>query len=75
MIAEQVRKIVADVFDIPPEKVSGSLDGLDSLHMIDLAFRLEKEFDIHIDEDELERFATFDQLLQLVAEKADCRSK
>lgn len=71
---EQFKKCAVDVLQVEPEKVvpdarfSGDLDA-DSLDLVELVMALEEQFDINIDESELEGVQTVGQAFDLVSSK------
>lgn len=68
---EQVRTIVAEVFGYEPEDIheDSSIEGEDSLDTLDLAFRIEREFDIDIPNEDLEGLQTMKELVRYIEEK------
>lgn len=78
MKPEQVHTVVLDfVRDLhgsaEPLRVESTLDeiGVDSMSLVDLLFKLEREFDITIPDDDLPRIATVGDLVAAIAESAN----
>ena len=71
---ERYRKLVATELDIEESKITpeakfvDDLD-LDSLDVVELVMSLEEEFDVEIDESELEGVETVGQAFELVESK------
>jgi acyl carrier protein len=71
---ERFKKCAVEVLAVPPEKVTREarfaedLDA-DSLDLVELVMALEEEFDVAVDEDELEGVETVGQALDLVSSK------
>jgi acyl carrier protein len=71
---ERFKKCAVEVLAVEPEKVTrearfaDDLDA-DSLDLVELVMALEEEFDVAVDEDELEGVETVGQALDLVTSK------
>jgi acyl carrier protein len=71
---EQFKKCAVEVLQVPPEKVTpeasfaNDLDA-DSLDLVELVMALEEQFNITVDESELEGVETVSQAFDLVASK------
>ena len=71
---DRFKKCVVDVLSVEPEKVTmeakfgDDLDA-DSLDLVELVMALEEEFDVAVDEEELEGVETVGQALDLVSSK------
>lgn len=78
MKPEQVHTVVLDfVRDLhgssAPFRTESTLDeiGIDSMSLVDLLFKLEREFDITIPDDGLPRIATVGDLVAAISESAN----
>jgi acyl carrier protein len=70
---ERVRRIVADVFNVPiesilPESSPDNIEAWDSLHHLDLVLALE-EFGTQFTPEEIEQLLSVDLIASLLAEK------
>jgi acyl carrier protein len=71
---EKFKACAVDVLQVPAEKVTpdarfgDDLDA-DSLDLVELVMALEEQFDITVDESELEGIETVDQAFQLISSK------
>jgi len=71
---EKFKACAVDVLQVPAEKVTpdarfgDDLDA-DSLDLVELVMALEEQFDITVDESELEGIETVDQAFQLINSK------
>ena len=73
-IAGRVRKIIAAKFnmqeaDLVPEATFISDLGADSLDIVEISMDIEKEFDIEVLDEDIERIKTLGELEQLIGEK------
>jgi acyl carrier protein len=71
---ERVRRMVADVFDVPletvlPESSPDTIEAWDSLHHLDLVLALEQEFGAQFTPEEIEQLLSVELIANLVAEK------
>jgi acyl carrier protein len=71
---ERVRRIVADVFNVPiesilPESSPDNIEAWDSLHHLDLVLALEQEFGTQFTPEEIEQLLSVDLIASLLAEK------
>ena len=71
---ERFKKCAVDVLSVPAEKVTkeakfgDDLDA-DSLDLVELVMALEEEFDVSVDEEELEGIETVGQAFDLISSK------
>ena len=71
---EKFKACAVDVLQVPAEKVTpdarfgDDLDA-DSLDLVELVMALEEQFDITVDESELEGIETVEQAFQLISSK------
>ncbi|MBT1247363.1 MULTISPECIES: acyl carrier protein [unclassified Thermosipho (in: thermotogales)] len=73
-LLRQVSKILAEKLDVPIEDIDESSNiiddlGADSLDVVDLVMILEDEYGVKIEDDELERIATIEDLLNILEPK------
>ncbi len=66
---EELRALVADVLELPVEKVTDDADfindlEIDSLVALEIAIRLEKKYGVNIDDSELKTISSLHQLLK-----------
>jgi len=71
---EQVKRIMADLLDLDPERIDGSTlkdntPAWDSLNHINLVVALEQEFGISFDLHEIESMLSYDDIVQVVGGK------
>jgi acyl carrier protein len=71
---ERVRRMVADVFDVPletvlPESSPDSIEAWDSLHHLDLVLALEQEFGAQFTPEEIEQLLSVALIANIVAAK------
>ncbi len=71
--AEKVRSILASQLDIDEEKITVNTDiaddlGADSLDLVELMMSVEEEFDISIDEDQVQKFKTVGDVARYIDE-------
>ena len=71
---DRFRKCAVEVLSVPAEKVTidarfgDDLDA-DSLDLVELVMALEEEFDINVDEEELDGIQTVGQAYELISSK------
>ena len=73
-VNDRVKKIIVDQLGVEEELVTPEASfvddlGADSLDTVELVMALEEEFDVAVDEDELEGVETVGQALDLVTSK------
>lgn len=66
---EDLRALVADVLELPVEKVTDDADfindlEIDSLVALEIAIRIEKKYGVNIDDSELKTISSLHQLLK-----------
>jgi acyl carrier protein len=71
---ERVRRLVADVFQLPVEEIRAdsspdSIEAWDSLHHLDLVLALEQEFGTQFTPEEIEQLLSVELIAALLAEK------
>ena len=71
---EQVRRIVADVFQVPVETVQAqsspdTIESWDSLHHLEMVLALEQEFGTQFTPEEIEQLLSVELIAGLLAEK------
>jgi acyl carrier protein len=71
---ERVRRIIADVFNVPlesilPESSPDTIEAWDSLHHLDLVLALEQEFAIEFTPEEIEQLLPVEVIAALLTEK------
>lgn len=64
-----VKVLSVDASKVTPEASFGDDLGADSLDLVELVMELEEQFDISVDESELEGIGTVGQALELVRSK------
>ena len=74
-VEERVKQIVVEQLGVKEEEVSGDSSfvddlGADSLDTVELVMALEEEFDVSVEEEELEGIETVGQAYDLVVGKA-----
>lgn len=70
-LENEIRKLIAKIFEIEPEKITPSAHfvedlGSDSMLALEIMAALEKKYDITIPEDQLVKMATLEQVTKLV---------
>lgn len=71
---EKTRAIVADIFEVPLEKVTpqsspDTIETWDSIHHLNLVLALEQEFGVQFSPEEIEQLLSVELIVALVAEK------
>jgi acyl carrier protein len=71
---ERVRRITADVFNVPvetilPESSPDNIEAWDSLHHLDLVLALEQEFGTQFTPEEIEQLLSVEVIASLLTEK------
>jgi acyl carrier protein len=71
---EQVRRIVADVFQVSLETVQPAsspdmIESWDSLHHLEMVLALEQEFGMQFTPEEIEQLLSVELIVSLLAEK------
>jgi acyl carrier protein len=71
---ERVRRMLADVFNLPVESITpasspDSIEAWDSLHHLDLVLALEQEFGTQFTPEEIEQLLSVELIAALLAEK------
>ncbi|MDO4466629.1 MAG: acyl carrier protein [Bacillota bacterium] len=71
---EQIKNVLVDAINVDPElvtpeaKLNEDLD-IDSLAAVELALELETEFDVRIEDEELAKLVTVQDIMDLIASK------
>lgn len=76
MVLEKVKKIIEeqlgiDAKEVKPEAAFIEDLGADSLDVVELIMAMESEFDIEIDDDEVEGIATVEDAVNYIRENTD----
>jgi acyl carrier protein len=71
---ERVRRLMADVFNLPLEQITAasspdSIEAWDSLHHLDLVLALEQEFGTQFTPEEIEQLLSVELIAALLVEK------
>jgi acyl carrier protein len=71
---DRVRRIIADVFDLPLEQVApasspDTVEGWDSLQHLNVVLALEQEFALQFTPEEIEQMLSVELIADLVEEK------
>ena len=71
---EQIKKVLVDALNIDEETITPEANlnddlGIDSLAAVELALELETEFDIRIEDDELAKLETVQDIINIIEEK------
>lgn len=74
MPPERLRRVFADVFEIPIERIEptsspDTIESWDSLHHLNLVLALEQEFQVQIDPEEIVQLLSFELVEMILAEK------
>lgn len=75
MELEQVKKILAEQFSMSEDDINMDTSfvediGADSLDLVELVMALEQEFDLEIDDDEVEKIKTVGDAVRYIKDKA-----
>lgn len=75
MELEQVKKILAEQFSMSEDDINMNTSfvediGADSLDLVELVMALEQEFDLEIDDDEVEKIKTVGDAVRYIKDKA-----
>lgn len=75
MELEQIRKILAEQFSMNEDDITMDTSftediGADSLDLVELVMALEQEFDIEIDDEEVENIKTVGDAVRYIKDKA-----
>ena len=75
MELEQVKKILAEQFSMSEDDITMDTSfaediGADSLDLVELVMALEQEFDLEIDDDEVENIKTVGDAVRYIKDKA-----
>ena len=75
MELEQIRKILAEQFSMNEDDITMDTSltediGADSLDLVELVMALEQEFDIEIDDDQVENIKTVGDAVRYIKDKA-----
>ncbi len=71
---EDIKKVLVDALDIdeslitPEARLKEDLD-IDSLAAVELSLELETEFDVQIEDEELEKLVTVQDIIDIIEEK------
>ena len=71
---EQIKKVLVDALNIDEETITPEANlkddlGIDSLAAVELALELETEFDIRIEDEELAKLETVQDIINIIEEK------
>lgn len=70
MIENKVKELVADYTNMESDKIRPEFNleelGLDSLDRVEIVLELEEEFDIQVDEDEIEKIETVKGIIDYI---------
>ncbi len=76
-VEERIRKIVAKIFDVPPNDVRRETEfaalGADSLHRVELAMAVEESFNLEISEAVARQFVSVQAVIDYVHQHADLK--
>lgn len=72
---EQIKKLLADQFSMDEDDITMETSfaediGADSLDLVELVMALEQEFDLEIDDDEVEKIKTVGDAVRYIKDKA-----
>lgn len=72
---EQIKKILAEQFSLSEDDITMETSfaediGADSLDLVELVMALEQEFDLEIDDDEVEKIKTVGDAVRYIKDKA-----
>ena len=72
-VANDIRKLVAEVLETEPEKIDGNANfvkdlGMDSMMALEILAGIEKKYRIAIPEDTLPKFTSLNQTVKIVKE-------
>ena len=75
MELEQIKKILAEQFSMSEDDINMDTSftediGADSLDLVELVMALEQEFDIEIDDEEVEKIKTVGDAVRYIKDKA-----
>lgn len=75
MEMEKIKKILAEQFSMSEDEISVDTSfaediGADSLDLVELVMALEQEFDIEIDDEEVEKIKTVGDAIRYIKDKA-----
>ncbi len=75
MELEQIKKILAEQFSMSEDEIGTETSfrediGADSLDLVELVMALEQEFDVEIDDDEVEKIKTVGDAVRYIKDKA-----
>ena len=66
---EQIKKVLVDALNIDEETITPEANLKDDLGIDSLALELETEFDIRIEDDELAKLETVQDIINIIEEK------
>ena len=72
---EQIKKVLVDALNIDEETITPEANlkddlGIDSLAAVELALELENEFDIRIEDEELAKLVTVQDVMDIIEKKS-----
>lgn len=75
MEMEKIRKILAEQFSMSENEITADTSfaediGADSLDLVELVMALEQEFDVEIDDEEVENIKTVGDAIRYIKDKA-----
>ncbi len=76
MIFEKVQELLAEQLNCDPDEIQMDSElkeelGADSLDAVELAMALEEEYDIEMQDEDLDRFKTVGDIVEFLQEKLD----
>ncbi len=76
MIFEKVQELLAEQLSCDPDEITMDSElkeelGADSLDAVELAMALEEEYDIELQDEDLDRFKTVGDIVEFLREKLD----
>ena len=66
---EQIKKVLVDALNIDEETITPEANLKDDLGIVELALELETEFDIRIEDEELAKLETVQDIINIIEEK------
>ena len=75
MEMEKIKNILAEQFSMSEDEITADTSfaediGADSLDLVELVMALEQEFDVEIDDDEVEKIKTVGDAIRYIKDKA-----
>jgi acyl carrier protein len=74
MMENRIKNVMSAVFEISVEEIndqtgSDTIDSWDSLNLMNLVVSLEEEFDIQLDEQDIEKILNFKLICEIIKQK------